>query len=106
MKGSVFVKVPEYVPLAQALEQQTKRNIKRVSLIARFDIIAYNPQTSRLEVWGRIKGRNGVILSKEINLDSPKHFLHMAQLIGSVANLYCLASEERVPAPWWAYRFV
>ena len=104
-KKDVF-DVPVDADVQDALRQQSTRTIQRVSLIARFDIVAYNPLMHQFQVWARKDGRNLVILNHEIHLKDKKHFLDLAQLVGKVAQLPITCEEFRVPEPWWAYRFV
>lgn len=105
IKSEMF-EVPVDAHLEGALRQQSTRTIQRMSLIARFDIIAYNPETQQFQVWVRKDGRNQVLLNHEIHLRDKKHFLDLVQLIGQVAQLLSTAEENRVSEPWWAYRFV
>jgi hypothetical protein len=107
MIGSmVFPEVPKSEELGLALEQQSIRDIQRISLVARFDIVAYNPRAESLQVWCRKDGRNQVILNHEIKLRDKQHFFDLVQLIGKVAQLFAVCEEYRIPNPWWAYRFV
>ncbi len=98
--------VPVSEDLEEALQQQSKRDIQRISLVARFDIVAFNRDANLLQVWARKSGRNTVILNREINLRDKQHFFDLVQLIGQVAQLSITSEECRVPKPWWAYRFV
>lgn len=104
-KADVF-EVPVDADVQDALRQQSTRTIQRMSLIARFDIVVYNPPMHQLQVWARKDGRNLVILNHEIQLKDKKHFLDLVQLIGKVTQLPITCEEFRVPDPWWAYRFV
>lgn len=102
--------VPREVPaseeLKEALGQQSKRDIQRISKVARFDMVVYNPDMKRVQIWARKDGRNQVIMNHRIDLRDKQHFFDLVQLIGGVAQLPCTSEEYRVPKPWWAYRFV
>ncbi len=104
------LRIPHGEDLEIALRQQTRRNIQRLSTVARFDIVAYNPDAQLLQVWARKDGKNVVILSQVIALPdgrpiSRPHFKDLVGLIGSVADLPVTSEEYRVPVPWWGYRF-
>ncbi len=105
------LRVPDGKELEAALRQQTTRNIQRLSAVARFDIVAYNPDLQLLQVWARKDEKNVVILSQVIALPdgrpiSRPHFKDLVRLIGSVAQLSVTGDEPRVPPPWWGYRYV
>jgi hypothetical protein len=81
-------RVPSNIELQTTLLQQSTRNIQRLSLIARFDIVAFHPETKRLQVWARKDGANQVIM--DVNADWITHehyFKSLVLLIGHVAQL-------------------
>ncbi len=99
--------VPSNEELAMALgRKRSTRDTQLVSLVARLDIVAYNPETRYLQVWSRKNNRNRVILNHRIELRDKQHFFDLVQLIGKVAQLLAVSEEYRIPSPWWAYRFI
>ena len=101
------ISIPADANLQNLLLQQSTRNIQRLSLIARFDIIAFNPETKQLQVWARKNGENLVIMDKKFDWIRDEQYFHdLVLLVGKVAQLPCTSREYQVPSPWWAYRYV
>ena len=94
----------------------------RLSKVARFDTVVFNPRTRILEVWrynsGRYPGVHEVIFSNEdlwvgstdwMGGDSIKvdeMLRGVATIIGMTAQLCTYSREYHLPAPWIGYRFV
>lgn len=81
--------------------------IERVSSVAQFDIVVFNPITKILQVWRELDGEKIIVFTQEMTwINEKSQFKDLVILIGGVASLYCTSEEFSVPFPCWGYRFV
>ena len=92
----------------QALKQQQGPLIQRVSMVARWDFVVFNPESKTLEVWRNHEGKRLVVCQRHLPwISEERQFKDIVWLMGAVAQLPCISSagEHRIPEPWWGYRF-